>query len=75
MLAAGKRRPCCYAVVPLNFYKALEAAPEAKVQWKGLTSSERRDFIDWIDGVKQPEMRRRRTEQACTMLAAGRRRP
>src|SRR5258708_5336688 len=26
-LAAGKRRPCCYAVGPMDLYKALGAAP------------------------------------------------
>ena len=75
MLAAGKRRPCCYAIVPLNLYKALAAAPKAKAQWRDLTPSARRDFIGWIDLAKQPETRGRRIEKACDMLAAGKRRP
>jgi hypothetical protein len=37
MLAAGKRRPCCYSIVPLNLHKALVAAPKAKAQWHDLT--------------------------------------
>src|SRR5439155_16355938 len=29
MLAAGKRRPCCYSIVSLNLYTALAATPKA----------------------------------------------
>ena len=75
MLAAGKRRPCCYAIVPLNLYKALAGTPKAKAQWRVLTPIARRDFISWIDSAKQPEARRRRIEKACVMLAAGNRCP
>ena len=32
-LAAGKRRPCCFSVVPLDLHKALAVTPKAKVQW------------------------------------------
>ena len=55
--------------------KALAATPMAKAQWKDLTPIARRDFISWIDSAKQPETRRRRIEKACSMLAAGKRRP
>src|SRR5438876_6951821 len=75
MLAAGKRRPCCYSIVSFNLYTALAATPVAKAQWRDLTPIERRDFISWIDSAKQPETRRRRIEKACSMLAAGKRRP
>ena len=75
MLAAGKRRPCCYAVVPFDLHKALAAIPEAKAQWSDLPSSSRRDFIDWIDSAKQRETRSRRIEETCVRLAAGKRRP
>jgi len=75
MLVSGKRRPCCYAVVPMDFYKALGAAPKAKAQWSDLTPIERRDFISWIGSAKDPEMHKRRIEKACDMLAAGKRRP
>jgi uncharacterized protein YdeI (YjbR/CyaY-like superfamily) len=74
-LAAGKRRPCCFAIVPMNLYKALGATPKAKAVWKDLTPTERRDFVSWIDGVKQPEMRMGRIEKACSMLATGKRHP
>jgi uncharacterized protein YdeI (YjbR/CyaY-like superfamily) len=75
MLAAGKRRPCCYSIVSFNLYKALAATPMAKAQWSDLTPIERRDFISWMNSAKQPEAHRRRIEKACVMLAAGKRRP
>ncbi|MGA3052383.1 MAG: YdeI/OmpD-associated family protein [Chitinispirillaceae bacterium] len=74
-LVAGKRRPCCYAIVPMGVYKALAAAPKAKAQWRDLTPNARRDFVDWIDSAKEPEMRTRRIEKACAMLASGKRHP
>jgi uncharacterized protein YdeI (YjbR/CyaY-like superfamily) len=74
-LLSGKRRPCCYAIVPMNFYKALGGTPKAKAEWGGLTPTERRDFIDWIESAKEPDERRQRVEKACLMLAAGKRRP
>ena len=74
MLAAGKRRPCCYSIVSFNLYTALAATPGAKAQWSNLTPTERRDFISWMDSAKQPEAHRRRIEKACAMLAAGKRR-
>src|SRR5438445_3855103 len=55
MLAAGKRRPCCYTIVSLDLHLALKAAPKAKAQWSVLTPIERRDFISWMDSAKQPE--------------------
>src|SRR5205807_1420099 len=76
MLAAGKRRPCCYSIVSFNLYTALNATPKAKAQWSELTPIERRNFISWMDSAKeQPEAHKRRIEKACVMLAAGKRRP
>jgi uncharacterized protein YdeI (YjbR/CyaY-like superfamily) len=75
MLAAGKRRPCCYSIVSFDLYKALAANPRAKAGWGRLTPNERRDFISWMDSIKEPEPHRRRIVQACSMLAAGRRGP
>jgi uncharacterized protein YdeI (YjbR/CyaY-like superfamily) len=74
MLAAGKRRPCCYSIVSFDLYTALAATPKAKAQWSSLTSIERRDFIGWMDSAKKPETHKRRIEKACVMLAAGKRR-
>lgn len=75
MVATGKRRPCCYAVVPFDLYKALKTAPKAKAQWSGLTPTARRDFIGWIESAKQKDTRKTRVEKACMMLAAGKKRP
>src|SRR4030081_850692 len=75
MLAAGKRRPCCYSIVSLDLHLALKATPRAKALWSDLTPIERRDFISWMDSAKRPEAHKRRIEKACAMLAAGKRRP
>jgi uncharacterized protein YdeI (YjbR/CyaY-like superfamily) len=75
MLAAGKRRPCCYSIVSFNLYTALAATPKAKTQWSDLTPIERRDLISWMDSAKQPERHRRRIEKACAMIAARKRHP
>jgi uncharacterized protein YdeI (YjbR/CyaY-like superfamily) len=74
-LVAGKRRPCCYAVVPMDFYKALGGNPEAKAMWGGLDSAERRDITDWIEQAENREKRKERIGRACAMLADGKRRP
>jgi uncharacterized protein YdeI (YjbR/CyaY-like superfamily) len=75
MLAAGKRRPCCYSIVSLDLHLALKATPMAKAQWSDLTPTERRDFISWMDSAKEKEAHKRRIEKACSMLADGKRRP
>ncbi len=75
MLVAGKRRPCCYSVVPMNLYKALASNPRAKNQWKDLSPDARRDFSDWIDVAKKPDEYKKRIEKVCMMLAAGKQRP
>ena len=76
MLAAGKRRPCCYSIVSFDLYTALAATPKAKAQWSGLTPIERRDFISWMDSAKKnPKTHKDRIEKACAMLASGKRRP
>src|ERR1700674_528394 len=71
MLAAGKRRPCCYSIVSFNLYTALAATRMAKAQWSDLPPSEPRGFFSWMDSAKQPDRHRRRIEKACVMLAAG----
>jgi uncharacterized protein YdeI (YjbR/CyaY-like superfamily) len=71
MLKAGKRRPCCYAVVPMNFYKALGANPKAKAQWKTLDSVARRDLIDWVESAKASGEKKTRIEEVCAKLTKG----
>ena len=75
MLKIGKRRPCCFTIVPIDLYKALGANPKAKAQWKNLTSTARRDLVTWIDSANQSETNKSRTQKACALLAAGKWRP
>ncbi|MFZ0524943.1 MAG: YdeI/OmpD-associated family protein [Xanthobacteraceae bacterium] len=73
-LASGKRRPCCFAIVPLDLHKALAGIVKAKSEWSKLTSLERRDFAGWVGSAKDSQMRRERAAKTCLMLAAGKRR-
>ena len=74
-LTSGDRRPCCYAVVPMNLYKALGENPKAKATWSTLSPDERRDFVDWLDAAKDKDAQKTRIEKICTLLATGKRRP
>lgn len=74
-LLSGKRRPCCYALVPMSFYQALNQNPKAKTQWHGLSPNERRDFIDWVDSAKTTTLHETRIQKACQKLAAGKQHP
>ena len=61
--------------VPADLKKALvSAAPKAKALWSDITPNARRDWIFWITSAKQEETRARRIKNACSMLAAGKRR-
>lgn len=60
--------------VPVDLRKALAAAPQARAVWSDLTSTARRDWIQWITSAKQPETRARRIHNVGEMLAAGKRR-
>ncbi len=74
-LASGKRRPCCYAVVPMSLYTALAALPKAKEQWSSLSPDERRNFADWVTAGKDSATRAARVEKSCIALLKGKRRP
>src|ERR1035441_2617230 len=60
--------------VPADLRKALAAAPKARALWADITPIARRDWIQWITSAKQPETRARGVNNACSMLAAGKRR-
>jgi hypothetical protein len=60
--------------VPMDLRKALAAAPLAQALWADITPIARRDWILWISSAKQPETRRSRIDNACDMLASGKRR-
>lgn len=72
-LVAGKRRPCCYAIVPMSLYKALGVNPKAKAVWGSLEPEARRDFADWIESAKDSVERKQRVEKTCAVLASGKR--
>ena len=61
--------------MPADLRKALAAAPKARELWSDITPVARRDWIQWIVSAKQTESRARRIRNACSMLAAGKRRP
>ena len=60
--------------VPADLRKALAAAPKARELWSDITPIARRDWIQWITSAKRSETRARRVDNACEMLAAGKRR-
>jgi uncharacterized protein YdeI (YjbR/CyaY-like superfamily) len=68
MLIKGKRRPCCYSIVPMDLYKALGFDPKAKAAWRALASDEKRDFIDRLE-ARPHGNRKEKIEKALKMLA------
>jgi hypothetical protein len=61
--------------VPADLREALATAgSKARGLWSDITPNARRDWIQWITSAKQPETRARRIKNACSMLAAGKRR-
>jgi Bacteriocin-protection, YdeI or OmpD-Associated/Domain of unknown function (DUF1905) len=60
--------------VPADLRKALAATPKARDLWSDITPVARRDWIHWITSAKQSETRARRIDNACVMLASGKRR-
>lgn len=60
--------------VPADLRRALAAVPEAKAVWADITPVARRDWIHWIISAKRMETRTRRIDNACGMLASGKRR-
>lgn len=61
---------------PADLRRALAAAPKGvREAWAEITPAARRDFVQWIVTAKRAETRTRRIENACDMLAKGKRRP
>jgi hypothetical protein len=57
---------------PPDFVKALKAAPPAWDRWRELSFTHQREHVEAIEEAKKPETRKRRIENAVTMV---RRRP
>lgn len=60
--------------VPEDLAKALDAMPDARVTWELTTTIARLDWIHWITSAKQAKTRAKRVNDACDMLASGKKR-
>lgn len=70
MLVSGKRRPCCFSILPFDMFKAFGDMPPAKKAWGKLDATEKRDLIDWVAQAGDKAARVKRIDQACMKLAA-----
>lgn len=61
-------------IVPPDLKNALTASPEATKVWDATTTIARVDWIHWIESAKQSKTRNSRVENACDMLASGKKR-
>lgn len=60
--------------LPGDLAKALEAAPESQKTWDATTTIARIDWIHWITSAKLAKTRAKRINDACEMLASGKKR-
>jgi hypothetical protein len=60
--------------IPADLAAALAAAQEARVTWEETTTIARIDWIHWITSAKQAKTRQKRIDDACDMLASGKKR-
>lgn len=60
--------------VPADLLEALTASPASQATWEDTTTIARLDWIHWITSAKQAKTRTKRINEACDMLAAGKKR-
>jgi hypothetical protein len=60
--------------VPDDLVEALDASPESRATWDATTTIARLDWIHWITSGKQAKTRTKRINDACEMLASGKKR-
>jgi hypothetical protein len=60
--------------VPDDLSQALDTAPQSRATWDATTTIARLDWIHWITSAKQAKTRAKRINDACDMLAAGKKR-
>ncbi len=60
--------------LPVDLAQALAANPEARNVWEATTTIARMDWIHWIVSAKQDKTRMKRINDACNMLAEGKKR-
>lgn len=61
--------------VPDDLAAVLDADPPLRAIFDGLAFSHQKEYVTWIVEAKREETRRRRIEQAATMLREGTRTP
>ncbi len=61
--------------LPADLAAALEARPDARQFFDGLSPSRRKAYATWVESAKKAETRARRVEKAVVMLAEGRPQP
>jgi hypothetical protein len=60
--------------VPDDLLSALQAHPDALATWRATTTIARLDWIHWVTTAKQAKTRTKRINDACDMLASGKKR-
>lgn len=60
--------------VPQDLLDALQEHPEALDTWRATTPIARLDWIHWVTTAKQAKTRTKRINDACDMLASGKKR-
>lgn len=69
-VVAKEPEPC----VPDDFINALRASAQAYTTWQATTTIARLDWIHWVTSAKQQKTRNKRIDDACNMLASGKKR-
>lgn len=62
------------AEVPADFESALKKAPAARKHFKEFSTSQRREYIEWITEAKTDATREKRLAQAIEWIAEGKQR-
>ena len=57
--------------LPEDAANAVNANAEASANWEMLSSSHRREYVQWIEEAKRPETRQRRIDGTVERLARG----
>ncbi|WP_460997376.1 YdeI/OmpD-associated family protein [Simiduia litorea] len=60
--------------LPDDLANALQAQPDALAIWQATTTIARLDWIHWVTSAKQAKTRSKRVNDACDMLASGKKR-
>lgn len=60
--------------LPDDLRETLAMHPEAKATWEDTTTIARLDWIHWVESAKQAKTRKQRIDNACEMLASGKKR-